>query len=217
MTFATKREKQVEFEETTDMPTYADLVHIVQEIAVWKERMEEKVARLEKQTSSARKVKIDPAQWLNANVSPEYDYSDLLAHIDIDPSHTERLFENKIYDVLSVLFATQFQKGDVPLAYLKNELYCYAASTGWIPIPKKEFVCTLNKIHQQLLGLLTDWQKKNADKIEKSDKLGIQYNKALIKLMDISFTQEATLTKIKTILAGVVGYEVKQVVEYEIE
>ena len=211
------RQKQVYVEETTDLPTYTELVHIVQDILIKQKQDQAKIAKLEKESSMITREKLDPKKWLDEHVRCDYDYSTHEEHIVITQNVTESLFHDKPNDVFAHILNESYEKGIAPFAFMKNKLYCYRNDTSWQPMEKQEILNVFNKIHQKLINELHVWRQKNAKRIESCDSLSISYNKALIKLLNMNFTQESVWCKTKSTLEQAVKYEVKNIIEYVIE
>ena len=57
----------------------------------------------------------------------------------------------------------------------------------------------LKKIHNKLLNELTLWKKENQKTFD-DNKISEQFNKAVIKLMSVGFTQDANMTRIRNAL-----------------
>jgi hypothetical protein len=55
-------------------------------------------------------------------------------------------------------------------------------------------------VQKKLIGELSDWRKENQKLFYDNDKIADQFNKAVIKLMNITFTQDPTMSKIKNSL-----------------
>jgi hypothetical protein len=211
-----KREKQVDFEETGTMPSYTDLVYIVQELAYKHSQVEKKLTELEKQQSiQYKKCKVNVEEWLNQHRKPPYAYAEIVSHLNIQPEHVMMLFETKLIPILCKILETDLVKLECPLYCVKNTLYCY--TTQWVELEKKIFIQMLNKIYHLFLNGLCDWRVANIERLNASDKLSISYNQAMIRLMDVDFNQDVNLNKIKTHLCNHLRCELKNVTEYEFE
>jgi hypothetical protein len=64
---------------------------------------------------------------------------------------------------------------------------------------------------------LTKWKSDNHHKFDDNDKISILFNKAVIKLMNISFTQDNNLSRIKNNLYNYLKTDLKSVVEFDFE
>jgi len=211
-----KREKQVDFEETGTMPSYTELVFIVQELAYKHSQVEKKLTELEKQQSiQYKKCKVNVEEWLNQHRKPPYAYAEIVSHLNIQPEHVMMLFETKLIPILCKILETDLVKLECPLYCVKNTLYCY--TTQWAELDKKNLVQMLNKIYHLFLNGLCDWRVANIERLNASDKLSISYNQAMIRLMDVDFNQDVNLNKIKTHLCNHLRCELKNVSEYEFE
>ena len=60
-----------------------------------------------------------------------------------------------------------------------------------------DMVSILKTIQRGFIKQLTNWKKENKQLFDDNDRVSISFNKAVIKVMDISFTQDATLSRIK--------------------
>jgi hypothetical protein len=48
-----------------------------------------------------------------------------------------------------------------------------------------------------MIGELSEWRKENRQLFAENDRVADQFNKAVIKLMNIGFTQDANMSRIK--------------------
>ena len=55
----------------------------------------------------------------------------------------------------------------------------------------------MKTIQRGLINQLTNWKKDKQQEFGDNDKMAILFNKTVIKLMSISFTQDNTLSRIK--------------------
>lgn len=223
------REKQVELEETTSLPSYTELVYIVQELAVKHSKLEKKLSELENQTTQYKKCKINVEDWLNKHKKPPYTCAEIVNHLKIQPDHIKMLFETKLIPIICNILETDLIKSECPLYCVKNTLYCYVAdaaaatevgageTTKWVELEKKTLVQMLNKLYHVFLNRLCEWRAENLERLNANDKLSISYNQAMIRLMDVDFNQDVNLNKIKTHLCNHLRCDIKNVIEYEFE
>ena len=193
-----KREKQIEEEETSDLPSYADLVQIVQELAYKNVLLEKKVNDLIRQTPTK---KVNVIDWLNENMIPTCNYENAHTLLEVSEKDVQYLMESKMISTIGKIFET-VNPETFPMYCAKNIFYIYSDATKWREMAKAELVQLLNKIHNKLLKELCEWRTKNIERINANDQLSILYNKTMIKLMDIEFNHDVTLAKIKTVLSG---------------
>jgi hypothetical protein len=62
----------------------------------------------------------------------------------------------------------------------------------------KDFVSLLKVVQKKLIGELSNWRKENQKLFYDNDRIADQFNKAVIKLMNITFVQDANMSRIKT-------------------
>ena len=207
-----KLELQVAVEEAPDKPTYDQLVKIVQELSIKYVKMEEKMGEMQ-QYIDRKKKKVNVIGWLNAHVRPTTGYIEWANSIvSVEPSHFLYLLrpETTIFEMLHEVFAYNLEKCDFicPLTCFaqKNGVFyiCEPEPNGllcaWRELELEDFVLLLKQIQKKMIGELSDWRKENQKLFYDNDKIADQFNKAVIKLMNITFTQDANMSKIKNSL-----------------
>jgi hypothetical protein len=223
-----KLELQVAVEEASDKPTYDQLVQIVQELSIKYVRMEEKMAEMQ-QYIDRKKKKVDIISWLNTHVKPTVGYLEWVNSIvTVETGHFLYLLkpETTIFECLFEVFAYNLDKKDLicPMKCFaqKNGVFyicepdqdlstsiasvayasvAYASvAYSWRELQLEDFVLLLKVVQKKLIGELSDWRKENQKLFYDNDKIADQFNKAVIKLMNITFTQDANMSKIKNTL-----------------
>jgi hypothetical protein len=206
-------ELQVAVEEAPDKPTYDQLVKIVQELSIKYVRMEEKMGEMQ-QYIDRKKKKVDVIGWLNAHVRPTTGYIEWVNSIvSVEPSHFLYLLrpETTIFEMLHEVFAYNLEKRDFICP-----LTCFAQKNGvfyicepeqdngllcaWRELQLEDFVLLLKQIQKKMIGELSDWRKENRQLFTENDRIADQFNKAVIKLMNITFVQDANMSRIKNSL-----------------
>ena len=208
-----KLDIQVDVEEATDKPTYDELVKIVQELSIKYVKMEEKVTEMQ-QYIDRKKKKVDVITWLNAHVSPTVGFLEWInIVIVVEPCHFLHLLrpETTIFECLQKVFEYNFEKADFicPLKCFtqKNGTFYICdnqmlaedgiSACAWREMDPKEFVSFLKQVHKKLLGRLSEWRKDNSKLFRDDDKVSDQFNKTVIKLMNVTFGQDASMSRIK--------------------
>jgi len=214
-----KLELQVAVEEASDNPTYDQLVQIVQELSIKYVKMEEKMTEMQ-QYIDRKKKKVDIIGWLNTHVKPTTGFLEWVNSIvTVEPSHFMHLLrpETTIFECLFEVFAYNLDKRDFicPLTCfaqkngvfyicepLDDQSICASVSNicSWRELQLEDFVLLLKHVQKKLIGELSDWRKENQKLFYDNDKIADQFNKAVIKLMNITFTQDANMSKIKNSL-----------------
>ena len=206
-----KLDLQVAVEEAPDKPTYDQLVQIVQELSIKYVRMEEKMGEMQ-QYIDRKKKKVDVIGWLNTHVKPTTGFLEWVNSIvTVEPSHFLYLLrpETTIFETLHEVFAYNLEKRDFICP-----LTCFAQKNGvfyicepdqdngfvWVELELKDFVLLLKQVQRKLIGELSEWRKTNQKLFYENDKIADQFNKAVIKLMNITFVQDANMSKIKNSL-----------------
>jgi hypothetical protein len=223
----TTREQQIEIEEIGDMPSHAQLVKIVQELTLKLIKMEEKMEEMQKFVDKKKK-KINIATWLNANIIPSVGFNEWVNnYIIVMPEHFENLIENTLFHTIQQIF-------EFNLTHRENfvsPICCFTQKPGvfyigdkkedgtaeWRPLALEDMVLLLRIIQNRVIRELTKWKMDNQHKFNDNDKISTLFNKAVIKLMNISFTPDATMSRIKNGMFNYLKTDLKNMIEYEFE
>lgn len=204
----TKREQQIEIEELGDVPNQAQLVKIVQELTLKITKIEDKLEQMN-QWVNRKKRKLNVVNWLNTHIKPTFGFLEWIhQYIVITNRHFELLMENTLYHTIQHIFEDNLpentdiiypimcftQKSGVFYIYDIKEDRCFE----WKQLVLTDMVLLLKTLQNKIITQLTKWKTENHELCESNDKITILFNKAIIKLMNISFTQDAHFNKIKT-------------------
>ena len=74
-------------------------------------------------------------------------------------------------------------------------------------------------MNRKMLLKLSIWFNKNENKINQSEKMQLEYNKIVSKIVGVNFSQEPcpNLAKIKGNFYNYLKYDLKSLIEYEFE
>jgi hypothetical protein len=88
----------------------------------------------------------------------------------------------------------------------------------WTQLELDELLLLLKKIQSKLLVELSRWKLENKNKIEDDDKLSEQFNKAIIKLMNITIVaHDVNVGRIRNNLYNFLKMDLKNLIEYDFE
>lgn len=221
----TKREQQIDSEELGDVPTHFQLVQIVQELTLKLIKMEEKMEQMQKWVDK-KKRKLNVVMWLNSTLTPSVGFLEWAHNLKIGPEHFEDLMENSIFHTLQHVFEENLaEKPDFvyPIACFTQKsgvfYVCELTEDGhaeWRLMVLADMVLMLKKIQNGIICELTKWKTDNQSKFDDSDKISILFNKAVIKLMNISFTQDSNMSRVKNGLYNFLKTDLKSV-EFDFE
>ena len=222
----TKRERQIEFEELGDLPDHIHLVKIVQELSLKIVSMEEKMSDMQKWVEKKKK-KLNVIAWLNDNIVSTIGFKEWINTLFIvEAEHFEYLMENNLFQTIQRVFEYNLQKKD-------NFVYpirCFAEKAGlfyiceknqdgnsdWYQLELADMILILKIFYNRMNKELTKWKLENQHNFDDS-KISDTFNKAVIKLMNLTFTQDANLTRIKNGLYNYLKTDLKSMIEYEFE
>ena len=64
---------------------------------------------------------------------------------------------------------------------------------------------------------MKEWKKINEDKVRNDNKYSELYSKTIIKIMDVKFNNETTISRYKSLLYNKIKVDMKNLIEYEYE
>ena len=229
---ARKKDKRIDKEAeeiNEEMPSPKQMYKILQELALKYDKLEKKVELMSKWVDKKKK-KINVLDWLNTSsgLKPELIFDNLADSISILESDINLLFNGNFYDMLNEIFVRNIydkNESEVSLfAFIQktNTIYIYSnqntvSETSWIELSREKFIYFLNKVHYKIVKVLIEWNKKNRENPNFSEKMEEMYNKSNIKLMGIDFKHEPVLSKIKFSIYNKMKRDMKALIEYEFE
>ena len=211
-------------EDEIEVPSQRKLYLMLLEFADKFNNLEEKVNEINKLVIKHKK-KINIIKWLNDNMRPQINFNQLFERIIInDTDDVDYLFENSFIDTLNNIFSKYIynllQNEKPILAFIEksNTFYVYEnEEIKWVELSKENLIKFLNKIYMKIQRMFYNWKKNKQTEIKANDKLSLKCEKTTIKIMDISFKNDSTLSKIKTIMYTRLKIEMKAIIEYEFE
>jgi hypothetical protein len=222
------RERQIEIEEAGDIPTHYELTKIVQELTLKLTKMEEKMEEMQKWVEK-RKKKINVVLWLNTNSVPFVGFNEWVNnYITIKTDHLQDLMENTLFTTIQKIIEYNLDAS----SETKYPICCFSQKQNIFYICEKkedtepewrhaaltDITLLLKVIQNKLTKEFLIWKTANQDKFnEENSRTAVLFNKAIIKLFDMSFTQDATMSRIKTILFTHLKIDIKQQLDYEFE
>jgi hypothetical protein len=222
-----QREREIETEELGDLPTQTELIKIVQQLCLKMDKMEEKMSEMQKWIDKKKK-KINIIEWLNNNINPTMGYKEwVITQFIVTQQHFEYLMENTIFNTIQKIFEQNLvDKND-----FTYPIKCFNQKAGifyvcektenilpeWKQLELSEMILLLKTIQNLIIKELSNWKTKNQIKFNENDKVSEIFNKAIIKLMSISYSQDANLSRIKNGLYNYLKSDLKIYMDYEFE
>jgi hypothetical protein len=207
-----KAELIIEEEDSRDKPTVDQLIKIVQAMSIKQEKMAEKIEEMQ-QYIARKKQKLDVITHLNQNVNASIGFLEwVTSTIQVSAAHFVHLMENTVFQTFQLILEQNLTNIDAKFVYPikcfkdKANIF-YICEKGeenesiWRPAETTEMTQLLKKIQIQLLAELSKWKQANKQNIADNDRLSDQFNKAVIKLMNISFAADG-IVNVNKIKAG---------------
>ena len=212
-----EKEQYCQEEESIKIPNPKQMYQIIMDLAIKCKSLEEKIEEMRPFVNKQKK-KIDVLEWLNVmdTNAPSFLFDDFIKHIQLSMmidipflfQHTlietiNEILEREIYDKMNHN-TNMLEKHSFPIfaSVLKpNVIYIYNINKEsnkplWQEITKEDFVRFLNKINVKLINTLSLW-KQNHEDLENSVEMTENYNKTVVKLMNIDFNKESTSGRIR--------------------
>jgi hypothetical protein len=187
-------------EDETDIPSQRKMYSILLELGYKYNKMEQKVEQLNKLLIK-QKSKINVIDWLTNNIIPNVSIQHFHEHVFIIETDVEFLFNNSFYATLNGIFM-RITENNWPLCGFiqkNNVLYSYD-DNRWQELNEDILYKFLNKIQMKISIKMLEWKKINNQNIKSNDTLATNYDKALVKLMEVDFSKETVINKIKNMI-----------------
>jgi hypothetical protein len=206
--FKTSRERQVEMEEKEDIPSYEDLVKIVQHLMMQMEKMEGKMEEMGKWVTK-KKRKVDVLSWLNCNVHASVGFTEWMQHwIQVTPAHLDTLKENNAYVTMHRILEDNVKNVAPIYCFVLKPSTFYGCEMGesgqaqWRKLEPVDLFHLFQKVHFQLTRYLAEWKLAHKKEMEEDDYLCILFNKMLYKVMSVEIYNvgDASVTKLRQLL-----------------
>jgi hypothetical protein len=222
-----KLDHKVEEEELGDTPTYEQMVKIVQELAFKYVKLEEKMEQMQVWINQ-KKQKIKVIDWLNEHVVATIGFKEWMTTITAAPQIALSLIDYNVFQIFQNVLEYNLSKGTEFINPIKcfshkqNVFYiCENTPDGksvWTQMETEELLLVLKKVQNKLLSDLAKWKLDNKSKMETDDKLAEQFNKALIKLLNITIVaHDVNVSRIRNNLYTHLKTDIKNLIEYEFE
>ena len=151
-----KRIRECEEQEETDIPTIKQLYSIIQELAISQKKMEEKMEMMQKWVDKKKK-KINVIDWLTDNTNPSNTFEDWVSKLDVVQEDITLLTDNTIVQTIINILKRNLLEDDnssYPIACFtekSNKIYVYVDITQkWVQQTQTQFVYILKIVHSKI-------------------------------------------------------------------
>lgn len=215
------RERLIDREEHSDLPSYSEMVLIHRALVKKYAELEEKVERLESEARSSAVKKVNAIEWVSEHVAPTQSLDVWVSQLGgFQQDDANRLLQSAPLVAFENVFARKVEKGVSPFAMVGNELYLFDTEENgdhvWKKATNARLAPMINDLVKHFLAALSEWRIANKHEMEASEHVSTSYNKALIKLMDVSPQSSSFMGKVCDSIGRMVKYDVRSVVEYVI-
>lgn len=216
------RARKIEDDVEEDIPSPAKMFQMLIELSQKYTRLEEKMDEVNKWVVKKKK-KINVLEWLNSNVTPNIVFGEIEERVVVLETDIKLILEQNFYDILNTVFSRSIynlDNGENPMfAFVQkpNVFYIYNNDKEWVDLPKEMLIKFLNRVHMKVIKVFFEWKRQKTSDIKSDDSFATLCDKTLVKLMSIEFTNDATLSRIKSAMYAKMKTDMKALIEYEFE
>lgn len=218
-----ERARNIEDDAEEDIPSPSKMFQMLIELSQKYTRLEEKVDEVNKWVVKKKK-KINVLEWLNSNVTPNIVFGEIEERVVVLETDIKLILEQNFYDILNTVFSRSIynfdsEGGNPIFAFVQkpNMFYIYNNNKEWVDMPKEMLIKFLNRVHMKVIKVFVEWKRQKTSDIKSDDSFATLCDKTLVKLMSIEFTNDATLSRIKSAMYAKMKTDMKALVEYEFE
>jgi hypothetical protein len=219
-----KHAQKVELQEEPDLPSYAQLVNIVQELAIKYNKQEQEIAEMRKWINKKKK-KINIISWLNTHNVPNNTYVQWAMSLVVSETLFEYLIGSTLLQTIQLIFETNLVPSEnmvYPIKCFQQKsgyIYIYVSEDeGWREMTAVEFIKLLRVIQSLLLDRYNEWKLKYAKELEDNERYMEISNKLVGKMLSLPLTpQDHLFTKMKSGLFHYLKTDLKFILEYDFE
>lgn len=222
--YKSKHAQKVEEQEEKDLPSYSQLVNIVQELAIKYNKQEQEIAEMRKWINKKKK-KINIINWLNVHNIPNTTYVQWAMSLVVSESLFDYLIGSTLLQTIQLIFETNLVPSETMIYPIKcfqqksGYIYIYVSEDeGWREMTPIEFIKLLRVLQTLLLDRYNDWKLKYAKELEDNERYMEISNKLVTKILSLPLTpQDHMYTKMKSGLFHYLKTDLKSVLEYDFE
>jgi len=169
--------------------------------------------------------------WLNDNVQPTMGFLEWVnMELKVCPHHFDLLMEYSLFYTVQKVFEYNLDISGKPefvspiRCFSEKQNVFYICEKGgeegkseWKQMLQSDFILLLKTIHNRMLREISKWKVENHDKIDDNEKICELFNKAIIKLMNMTFVQDNSTSRIRNGLFNYLKLDLKNVIEYDFE
>jgi hypothetical protein len=203
-TSKSKQQQQIILEEYRDIPTYDQLVRIVQELSIKLQSMEEKINNMQKPKVKTSNI----IEWLNTKRPSKCFLEWINNSIEITKQQCKVFIEKSttIYNIIQEILEYNIKMDDneiysypiIGFIERKNVLYIYDIEDdgigNWTIMELDKLFLLVKKIINAIIKVM---RSNKSFIINTNDSMTDLYNKTIIKLMDIHHNDESKLHHIQ--------------------
>jgi len=203
-----KSQQISELQKYSDVPSLKKMYDIILELAYKCNQQEKKIEELEKIVKRPEK-KFNALKWLENSQKPEQTFQDWIKTLKVTQEDIQTLINESVVQTIKTILEKNIEKKEArkyPIQCFMNnkQLYFIYDSRGdappeWQKMDIEIFGKIVKELQIKILHELMNWKMENVDKMSENDSLSINYNKTLIKLMNLNLNYDsAEMGKIRS-------------------
>jgi hypothetical protein len=177
-----------------------------------------------------KKKKLNIIAWLNVNVTPTIGFIEwVTTYLKVTDEDYQVLMDKNIYDCVQKVFESNLgetnggefvhpikcftQKANAFYMYEKNE----DGTPLWKLMNNDDFTILFRHIQRKITAVLFKWKQENSSKFHENDNMANQFNKSVVKAMNMSVKPDSGFTRMKNSLYAYLKIDLNRTTEYEFE
>lgn len=142
-------------------------------------------------------------EWLNNYIIPTITFDEFVENIIVNMGHFEFLLEYKLADTIQKIIQTNLIKNDETIYPLyanvekSGKVYVFTEDETWEIISIKYLSKFVKQIENKLSQHCIEWKNRYSGKTNFNSELQERCQNAILKLYNISYTQDAMMNRVR--------------------
>jgi len=150
-------------------PSQEAMFHYILHLTNKYQQLDEKVAKLQKSTTSVRRKHI--GDYIASLQKPSLTYAEWLETVEVASDHLDNLFVGNLNSCIKSVLETHITAENMPIiAFYQKPNYFYLYDVQWRLMTQDELRKMVSVISHRVLKKYMKWAQENKDKLEGSQK-----------------------------------------------
>jgi hypothetical protein len=186
-----------------------ELLYLVRNLTDKLNNVENEIKELKKIIKKTNNTTIPPInkknvmEWLNNYIVPTMTFDEFIDNIIVNMGHFEFLLEYKLSDTIQKIIQTNIIKNDETVYPLyanvekSGKVYVFTEDETWEIISIKYLSKFVKQIENKLFQHCLEWKNRYSGKNNFNSELQERCQNAILKLTNISYTQDCMMNRVR--------------------